>query len=138
MDYARNAKSFIDINKEDFKYKNENFRRYEIEWHRKFSLAVACIVLFFIGAPLGAIIRKGGLGMPSVVSVLFFIIYYLISIYGEKSVREGLITAYSGMWLYTLFLLPFRLFLTYKAAKVSALFNIDSYKLIFKKLFKKK
>jgi lipopolysaccharide export system permease protein len=138
MDYARNAKSFIDLSENDFKYKLETFRRHEIEWHRKFSLAVACLVLFFIGAPLGAIIRKGGLGMPSVVSVVFFIIYYLISIYGEKSVREGLIHASTGMWLSTFILLPLGFFLTYKAATDSALFNIDNYTKIFKKIFKRK
>ena len=137
MDYARNAKSFIDINEDDFKYKNETFRRHEIEWHRKFSLAVACLVLFFIGAPLGAIIRKGGIGMPSVVSVVFFILYYLISIYGEKSVREGIIHASTGMWLSTFILLPLGLFLTYKAVFDSAILNIDSYTNFFKKIFKR-
>jgi lipopolysaccharide export system permease protein len=137
MDYARNAKGFIDLNQEDFKYKNETFRRHEIEWHRKFTLAVACLVLFFIGAPLGAIIRKGGLGMPSVVSVVFFIIYYLISIYGEKSVREGIITSASGMWLSTMILFPLGLFLTYKAASDSQILNIDSYTNFFKKIFKR-
>lgn len=141
MDNARNAKTYISAHQKDFDYREEMIRRHEIEWHRKYSLAIACLVLFFIGAPLGAIIRKGGLGMPVVVSVLFFIVYYLISIYGEKSVREGVFSAAYGMWLSTMILFPLGIFLTYKAATDSRLFSIESYSIYIKKLtkiFKKK
>lgn len=131
---SRATKSFISSSKEEFELRKKNIRRHEIEWHRKFTLSFACMVLFFIGAPLGAIIRKGGLGMPMVVSVILFIIYYVISISGEKFVREEVLLSYQGMWLSSAILLPFGIFLTYKAANESTLLDTDSYKQFFKKL----
>ncbi len=113
-------------------------RRYIIEYNRKFTLAVSCLVLFFIGAPLGAIIRKGGLGLPVVVSVLFFLIYHIISTVGEKSVKVGNMDPILGMWSAIFILTPVGLFLTYKATIDSALFDVDIYKNLYKKLFKKK
>jgi lipopolysaccharide export system permease protein len=91
--------------------------------------------LFFIGAPLGAIIRKGGLGMPVVVATLFFIFYYIISITGEKTVKQGLIPAYQGMWLSAAVLMPLGIFLTFRATADSVLFDLDAYKNVIKKLF---
>jgi lipopolysaccharide export system permease protein len=88
---------------------------------------VACIVLFLIGAPLGSIIRKGGLGWPLFWSVLFFIFYHVTSIIGEKSADKLFMSAFSGMWMSTLLLLPIGAFLTYKAANDSPLFNLDFY-----------
>lgn len=113
-------------------------RRYLVEYNKKFTLAVSCLVLFFIGAPLGAIIRKGGLGLPVVVSVGFFLIYHIISTVGEKSVKEGTMSPILGMWMAIFILTPVGLFLTYKASVDSALFDVDLYKNLFKKLFKKK
>ncbi|HEX7367648.1 MAG TPA: LptF/LptG family permease [Pelobium sp.] len=113
-------------------------RRYIIEYNRKFTLAVSCLVLFFIGAPLGAIIRKGGLGLPVVVSVLFFLIYHIISTVGEKSVKVGNMNPILGMWAAIIILTPVGLFLTYKATIDSALFDVDLYKNLFKKIFRKK
>ena len=113
-------------------------RRYIIEYNRKFTLAVSCLVLFLIGAPLGAIIRKGGLGLPVVVSVVFFLIYHIISTVGEKSVKVGDINPILGMWIAIFILSPVGLFLTYKATIDSALFDVDVYKNIYKKLFVKK
>ncbi len=113
-------------------------RRYIIEYNRKFTLAVSCLVLFFIGAPLGAIIRKGGLGLPVVVSVIFFLIYHIISTVGEKSVKVGNLDPILGMWSAIFILTPVGLFLTYKATIDSALFDVDLYKNLFKKFFKKK
>ncbi len=112
--------------------------RYIIEYNRKFTLSVSCLVLFFIGAPLGAIIRKGGLGLPVVVSVIFFLIYHIISTIGEKMARDGTISPLMGMWIAIFVLTPLGLFLTYKATADSALFDIDYYKNLFKKLFKRK
>ena len=109
-----------------------------VEWHRKFTLSIACLVLFFIGAPLGAIIRKGGLGMPVVVSVIFFITFHILSITGEKLAKEGSLQAYQGMWMATLILLPVGVFLTYKATADSALFDVDAYILPIKNFFMKK
>jgi len=112
--------------------------RHEMETHRKFTLPFACLIFFFIGAPLGAIIRKGGLGMPVVISVFFFIIYYIINTMGEKMARECIWDAWEGMWLSSFVLLPLGVFLTYKSATDSALLNADAYVIFFQKLLKKR
>ncbi len=137
LTYARSSKAYISTTSNDLDYRYEWKNRYYIEWHRKFTLSISCIILFFIGAPLGAIIRKGGLGMPVVVSVLFFILYYIISITGEKFSREGVLPPYEGMWLSSLILLPLGIFLTYKATNDSVILNIDTYFLPIKNLFNK-
>jgi lipopolysaccharide export system permease protein len=143
--FARTTKSFVGSSQTDFKHKAEWIFRHEIEWHRKFTLPFACVILFFVGAPLGAIIRKGGLGMPVIISVLFFVIYYVISISGEKSARIGASPAWWGMWMAGIIILPISLFLTYKAATDSVILDVATYvrpiKAIikfFKKLFSKK
>jgi len=107
---------------------------YLMEWHRKFTLSFACLIFFFIGAPLGAIIRKGGLGMPVVVSILMFIAYYILMITGEKFAREDAWSMGSGMWFSSFVFLPLGIWLTYKAATDSGVMNIESYQLFFKKL----
>lgn len=104
-----------------------SIRKHEIELHRKFTLAFACLIFFFIGAPLGAIIRKGGLGAPVVISVVMFIIYYIIDNTGYKMAREALWPCWQGMWLSSMVLLPIGVFLTYKAATDSALFNPEAW-----------
>jgi len=109
-----------------------------IEWHRKFFLGFSCIVLFFIGAPLGAIIRKGGLGLPTVIAILLFLVYYITTIFGERMVKAGTLTPVIGMWISTVVLFPMSVFLTYKAATDSSIMNIDAYKAWFKKTFKRK
>lgn len=108
--------------------------RHEIEWHRKFTLSFACLIFFFIGAPLGAIIRKGGLGAPVVISVVMFIIYYIIDNTGYKMAREGLWTALQGMWLSSSILLPVGIFLTYNAAVDAVLFNTEEYMKVMQKI----
>ena len=105
-----------------------------IEWHRKFSLSLACLILFFIGAPMGSIIRKGGLGMPLVVAILFFLIFHLLNMFGEKFVKEGILSPFTGMWLAILVLAPVGIFLTYKAMHDSQLFNKEFYHRFFKKI----
>ena len=137
LTYARNTQNSINNSKKQFKHSAERIRRHQIEWHRKFSLSFACIVFFFIGAPFGAIIRKGGFGTPVVVSVLFFILYYIIAISGEKFAREGIISPNIGMWLSSFVLMPLGIFLTYKATNDSVILNADTYLLFFKKLFKR-
>lgn len=115
-----------------------------IEWHRKFTLSFACIVLFLIGAPLGAIIRKGGLGAPMVSAIAFFVVFFLLNNFGEKLAKSGQWSVYAGMWLSSLFLIPVGLFLTYKAMRDSQLFNQEFYyrflqpiKVTLQKYFKK-
>lgn len=112
-------------------------RKHEVELHRKFTLAFACIIFFFIGAPLGAIIRKGGLGAPIVISVVMFIIYYIIDNTGYKMAREAIWPCWMGMWLSSFVLLPIGVFLTYKAATDSALFNPEAWMKWLDKIWKK-
>ncbi len=105
--------------------------RHASEWHRKFALSFACLIFFFIGAPLGAIIRKGGFGFPVVISVLMFVVYYIIDLTGYKMAREGIWEAYQGMWLSAAVLFPVGVFLTYKAAVDATLFNPETYMKFF-------
>ncbi|RKR82169.1 lipopolysaccharide export system permease protein [Mucilaginibacter gracilis] len=118
--------------------KLSTLRRYLVEYQRKFTLSAACLVLFLIGAPLGAIIRKGGLGLPVVISVIFFLIYYIISTIGEKSAKDGSLSPFIGTWISILILTPIGLFLSYKAANDSVLFDLEIYRRFFASLFKKK
>jgi lipopolysaccharide export system permease protein len=104
-----------------------NLRLHKIEWHRKISMAVACLVLFLIGAPLGSIIRKGGLGSPLVFAIFFFMLFYFSSTTGEKFSKEGSVDPSLGMWLSTLVLVPIGAFLTYKATRDSQVFNKEYY-----------
>ena len=109
-----------------------------VEWHKKFTLSLACFILFFVGAPLGAIIRKGGLGMPVVASVIIFIFFWIITISGEKMVREEVLLPYIGMWMATAITLPVGIFLTSKATSDSAVMETDSYVKLFRKILWKK
>jgi lipopolysaccharide export system permease protein len=102
-------------------------RRHLTEWHNKFTVSFACLVFFFIGAPLGAIIRKGGLGTPVVLSVILFIFYYVINNIGFKMARDGVWLAWEGMWLSSVVLAPLGIFLTYKAVNDSVILNADTY-----------
>ena len=115
---------------------DDNFviRRHEIELQKKFTLSLACLIFFFIGAPLGAIIRKGGLGTPIVISVLLFIVYYIFDNSGFKLAREGRWPVWQGVWLSSAVLLPLGIFLTKKAVDDSAVFNADAYRNFFRRL----
>ncbi|MEO6166450.1 MAG: LptF/LptG family permease [Chitinophagales bacterium] len=124
---ARNIKGYLSISAKNISYKGEVLRKFEIEWQRKFSLSFACFILFLIGAPLGAIIKKGGFGLPFVISVFFFVIFYSLSIMGEKMAKEGVLTPLEGMWFSTVLLMPISIFLVYKASIDSVLFNVDAY-----------
>jgi len=136
INFARSAKNYIENIETDIETRGSWLTRYRIEWHRKYTLSFACFILFFIGAPLGAIIRKGGLGMPVVVSIIFFLLYYVISITGEKITREGSITPFERMWISSFILFPIGLFLTYKASVDAVIIDTTSYISFFKKLSK--
>lgn len=112
----------------------KNLRMHKVEWHRKFVLSFACLVFFFIGAPLGAIIRKGGLGMPVVVSVALYIVYYIVDNIGYKMARDAVWEVWQGMWLSSAVFFPVGVFLTYKAMNDSALFNPEAYDKFFRKI----
>ena len=113
---------------------SETVRRHQIEMQKKFTLSFACLIFFFIGAPLGAIIRKGGLGTPIVISVLLFIVYYIIDNSGYKLARDGHWAVWEGMWLSSEVLLPLGIFFTYKAVNDSAVFNPDAYRNFFRRI----
>jgi lipopolysaccharide export system permease protein len=119
----------IDAHQNDIKF-------HKLEWHRKFSLSLACLVLFFIGAPLGSIIRKGGMGMPLVVAIVFFLIFHLLNMFGEKFVKEEVTLPFTGMWLAVIALAPVGIFLTYKAMHDSQLFNKEYYYRAWQKITK--
>jgi lipopolysaccharide export system permease protein len=112
------------------------FTKHSLEWHRKFTLSFACLIFFFIGAPLGAIIRKGGMGLPVVIAISFFLIYHIITTVAEKSAREGSTNPIVAMWIAVIVLSPLAAFLTYKATVDSALFDINYYKQFFTRLFR--
>lgn len=131
---AERYRSDYEFRSYTMKEENKVIRRHQIEMYKKFTLSFACIIFFFIGAPLGAIIRKGGLGMPVVVSVFMFIFYYIIDNSGYKLARDGRWEVWEGMWLSSAVLLPLGIFLTYKAVKDSAVFNPDVYINFFRKL----
>ena len=126
--------SSMDIIAADFEGKRRDIRFNLIEWHRKFALSFACFVLFMIGAPLGSIIRKGGLGLPLVFAVVFFLIFHLLNMFGEKFVRQGILPPMVGMWLSTIVLIPIGIFLTYKAMHDSQLFNKEFYYRFFRRV----
>jgi lipopolysaccharide export system permease protein len=112
----------------------KTIKKYEVEWNKKLTMSFACLVFFFIGAPLGAIIRKGGLGTPAVISIFFFVIYYVISISGQKLVEEDVVGTFTGMWAASYILLPIGIFLTYKATTDSVILNIETYLMFFNKV----
>lgn len=125
--YASMAQYLVTSTGTNVTFDKRFLRRHEIEWHRKFTLSIACLIFLFIGAPLGAIIRKGGLGMPTVISTLLFILYYIISLTGEKFVRESVVSSAVGMWFSSFVLVIAGVFLTYEATNDSAILNLDSY-----------
>ncbi|MGB8492002.1 MAG: LptF/LptG family permease [Bacteroidales bacterium] len=128
------ASNFLTTQKESLHNEVKFIKGYEIDWNKKFTYSIACLVFFFIGAPLGAIIRKGGLGTPAVISILFFVIWYVVSISGEKFVEEDIVSTIAGMWASTYLLLPIGLFLTYKASTDSVIMNMDTYITFLRKI----
>jgi lipopolysaccharide export system permease protein len=122
-----NVRNTLEASSNEYNTHMDDITLHEVEWHKKLSLSVACLVLFFIGAPLGSIIRKGGLGMPLVVALIFFLIFYLLNIFGEKFTKDNVIIPIVGMWLPVIVLSPVGFFLTYKATRDSQLFNKEYY-----------
>lgn len=128
------AKNIVDLSKNEIDNLSEEIRQYKVEWHKKLSLSVACLVMFFIGAPLGSIIRKGGLGMPLVMALIFFMVFYLLNIFGEKFTKDDILNPFFGVWLPVILLAPIGFFLTYKAMHDSQLFNKEFYFRLSKKI----
>ncbi len=138
INIARNTNDYIFFRRESFEIGTKFIIKHQIEWHRKFALSFACFVLFFIGAPLGAIIRKGGMGIPLVVSVLIFVVFHIMSIIGEKFAREQVLTPFQGMWVASFIMLPIGIMLTMKAITDSSILDADSWNKFFYKIFKRK
>jgi lipopolysaccharide export system permease protein len=131
-------KSVTRSNKDDLEYKKIIIAKHKIEWHRKISLSVACLLLFLIGAPLGSIIRKGGFGIPVLASVLFFILYHVLNMIGEKSAKDLSIDPHAGMWLANFVFVPIAIFLLYKAKNDSKLFDFTKLRLFVNQITNKK
>jgi lipopolysaccharide export system permease protein len=135
-EYATQINTTVVREADELAARQKTIARYRNAWHQKFTLSVACIIFFFIGAPLGAIIRKGGFGLPIVVSVVVFLIYYLISTAGMKMSREGLWEPWQGMWISTIVILPLGVFFTYKATVDAQLFNKEAWMKAFDTVIK--
>lgn len=127
----------LEMNGNNIVEQEKTLQKYKIEWHDKITLALACIVLFMIGAPLGSIIRKGGLGMPMIFAIIFFMVFYFVRTRGQKLARELELSAFNGMWLAIFVLLPIGVFLIYKAMHDSNLFSKEFYTRLKRKLLKK-
>lgn len=134
LQFARDVQYLQEGERFRYRQKAESIHRHQIEWHRKFTLSFACFIFFFIGAPLGGIIRKGGLGMPVVVSIFLFIVYYIIWMMGERAAREGVLEPWQGMWIPSVILLPLGVILTYTAMTDSAVMSSEAYTDFIKKI----
>ena len=134
IDRLKDGSSYLTQKSESLDIEIKSIIKYKIELNKKLTLSFACIVFFFIGAPLGAIIRKGGLGTPAVISILFFVIWYVLSLSGEKLAEANHLGTVTGMWASSYILLPVGLFLTYKASNDSVILNIDTYIMFLKKI----
>ena len=138
---TKQAKSKLSVQNSRIEQLNKSYFEFDIQWHKMLATAIACLSMFLIGAPLGAIIKKGGLGFPVLVSILFFIIYYVISIGGEKYAKSGLLPVYQGVWLANFILFPIGIFFLRQAKNDARLFETDYYKVVisnFILLFKNK
>ena len=134
LSLARTAQSIVKTTNEIYRSDASWMYRYQIEWHRKFTLSLACLIFFLIGAPLGAIIRKGGLGTPVVVSTLLFILYYIISLAGEKYARAGIMPVWLGMWGSTIILLAAGIYLTISSTRDSSVMIGETWSLLLRKI----
>lgn len=140
--YINSALSKVKMRKQEYEFKNlvladqaKMMRRHDMEMQKKFTLSLACLIFFFIGAPLGAIIKKGGIGTPLVISVILFVIYFIFDNMGSKMARDGKLEVWEGVWLSSMVLLPMGIFFTYKAVGDSAVFDLDAYKHVLRRTF---
>ncbi len=130
--YVSSVNTSLDIYNAEYNNKRKDTRLYQLAWHEKFSMAIAVLVLFLIGAPLGSIVRKGGIGLPVVFALIFFVIFFLLNNFGTKLVKEDVMTPFGGKWLPPIVLFPIAVFLIIKALNDSQLFNKESYHRILK------
>jgi lipopolysaccharide export system permease protein len=128
-----NIRSTLDVAVMAYENDRKNLRMHLMAWHEKITMSIACLVLFLIGAPLGSIIRKGGIGLPLIFAVVFFVIFFLLNNFGRKFVKEDVMQPITGMWMATFVLVPIGIFLTYKAMADSQLFNKEFYYRVLKR-----
>ncbi len=141
INLSRKSREFNDRTIKQQLGKEHRINIHNLEWHRKFFLGMSCIILFFVGAPLGAITRKGGYGFPTLIALGLFVLYFILSTVGEKMIKSGALEPWQGVWLSAFILVPLALFLTYKAARDSSITDSDFYTKIwnsFLNLFKRK
>lgn len=143
LGYLNAALAKAQRNKNEYEFRSTSFgeeqkslRRHQIEMHKKFTLSLACLIFFFIGAPLGAIIKKGGLGMPLIISVFLFIVYYIFDNTGYKMARDGRIDVLFGIWLSTMVMMPLGAFFTYKAVRDTTMLDLDMYRRAWRTLLR--
>lgn len=134
---AENLYNRLMVFQAEFNSRRQWLVEHKIAMHKKFVFALACFIFFFIGAPLGTIIRKGGFGLPTIISVILFLIFYIILTFGEKFARDGVMSAFAGIWLPIFVFFPFEIYLFYKAATDSVILNYDYYRDVFDKIYKK-
>lgn len=138
VDNARSTLQAVNAKKEIYRNKTKNLNKHEIALHEKYVLAIACIILFFVGAPLGAIIRKGGMGLPMVIAIVLFLTYHFIGIFAKNSAEDGTTHPFMASWISTFIMLPLGIWLTYRATTDQGIFDLDSFLRRFKFLKKKK
>ncbi len=131
---TRNFHRIVENTSKDVRKMQERRRRYATQWHKKFTLAFSCLMLLFIGAPIGAIIRKGGFGTPMIIAILLFIVFFILQTVGEKLTREGVLEVWAGSWFAPMIFIPLAIFLTYKSNTESMLFDSDAYRRLFRKI----
>jgi len=136
ISYASSVKTTLESSVGEYENKRKELRLHQIVWHEKFTMSIAVLVLFLIGAPLGSIVRKGGIGTPIVFAVVFFVIFFLLNNFGKKFVKEDVLQPVAGMWLATAVLLPIGFFLIYKALHDAQLFNKEAWFRVFKNIRK--
>ncbi|MFC7358459.1 LptF/LptG family permease [Jejudonia soesokkakensis] len=138
LNNVRGSIQSIEGKKKEFQRKTKRINKYEIALHEKFALGVACIILFFVGAPLGAIIRKGGMGLPMVIAIVLFLTYHFIGIFAKNSAEDGTISPFIATWISTIIMLPLGIWLTYRATTDQGVFDIDSFTQRIGRIFGKK
>src|SRR5690606_23808672 len=137
LNNAKGTLQTVDAKKEEFKNKTKRLNKTEIALHEKYALGVACIILFFVGAPLGAIIRKGGMGLPMVIAILLFLSYHFIGIFAKNSAEDGTMHPFVATWISTGIMLPLSVWLTYRATTDQGIFDFDSFMQRIGRLFRK-
>lgn len=138
LNNAKGTLQSVASKKNEFKMKTKRLNKHEIALHEKYVLAIACIILFFVGAPLGAIIRKGGMGLPMVVAILLFLTYHFIGIFAKNSAEDGTMHPFIASWLSTVIMLPLGIWLTYRATTDQGIFDVDAFLGPITRLFRKK